>query len=126
MGKTPLELASAEGRATTARLLLGAGADANLSEAVMGFAPLHTAAGKGFSDVAEALLEGGADLARQNEQVSVDIMMLKKKPLLYPTYARTLIYYIVKSVFDSKKFTVMYCMYTAKKIYSNKRGQKEN
>ena len=70
MGKTPLELAAAEGLVSTARLLLSAGrADPNAAETALGFTPLHTAAGKGFADVAEALLDAGADAARQNDQV---------------------------------------------------------
>lgn len=61
-GHTALFMA-ARGRGTgeTARVLLEAGADPDLGEA-MGFTPAGEAAGRGAGDVLEALVEAGADL----------------------------------------------------------------
>jgi ankyrin repeat protein len=59
---TPLFFAARQGAIETAQVLIGAGADMNVSEAQYGFTPLMTAIFNGHYDFAGMLIDKGADV----------------------------------------------------------------
>jgi ankyrin repeat protein len=61
-GRTPLSWAAENGRSSTVRLLIQAGADIRSSDTQYGLTPLHWAAAKGHRAAVSLLLDAGADV----------------------------------------------------------------
>lgn len=78
-GMTPLMVAAMYDRSTSARILLTAGADANLRTAQYGTTALMMAAMNGYHEVVAELIQGGAALNMGNKSGFTALMLAAQK-----------------------------------------------